>query len=46
MIVRSNGTIYWPNYDTSQMFEFAPGASAPTNVFATQGSGIDAAVGP
>jgi sugar lactone lactonase YvrE len=46
LIALPNGTIYWPNYDTSQMFEFAPGASAPTNVFATQGSGVDAAVAP
>ncbi len=46
MDVTPSGTIYWPNYDNSEMFEFAPGASAPTNVFATQGSGVDAAIGP
>jgi hypothetical protein len=42
--VTANGTIYWPNYDDDEMFEFAPGASRPTNVF-QRGGGIDAAVG-
>lgn len=46
MLVTPDGTIYWPNYDNGEMFEFAPGASTPTNVFATAGSGIDAAIGP
>lgn len=43
--VTPNGTIYWPNYDLGEMFEFAPGASAPTNVF-EGGGGVDTAVGP
>jgi hypothetical protein len=42
--VRPNGTIYWPNYDDSEMYEFAPGASSPTNVF-LNGGGVAAAVG-
>ena len=44
LTVAPNGTIYWPNYDSNEMFEFAPGASAPTNVF-LGGGGVDAAVG-
>lgn len=43
--VTPNGTIYWPNYDEEQMYEFAPGASGPTNSFLIPGSGADAAVG-
>lgn len=46
MLVTPDGTIYWPDFDDDEMFEIAPGASAPTNVFATPGSGVDAAVGP
>lgn len=45
MTVTPDGTIYWPNYDEGMMYEFAPGASSPTNEFATAGSGIGAAVG-
>jgi hypothetical protein len=29
-----------------EMFEIAPGASTATNIFRTQGSGVQAAVGP
>jgi serine/threonine protein kinase, bacterial len=43
--VTPNGTIYWPNYDANDMYEFAPRASSPTNVF-EGGGGVDAAVGP
>jgi hypothetical protein len=43
--VAVDGTIYWPNYDNGEMFEFAPGASSPTNVF-PGGGGVDAALGP
>jgi hypothetical protein len=43
LTVTPNGTVYWPNYDLGEMYEFAPGASAPTNIFA--GGGVDAAVG-
>ncbi len=46
MLVTPDGTIYWPDYDDDEMFEIAPGASVPTNVFATQGSGVEPAVGP
>ncbi len=46
MLVTPAGTIYWPDYDDDEMFEIAPGASVPTNVFATQGSGVEPAVGP
>lgn len=46
MLVTPDGTIYWPDFDDSEMFEIAPGASVPTNVFATPDSGVDAAVGP
>jgi hypothetical protein len=42
--VTPNGTIYWPNYDDNEMYEFAPGASGPTNVF-NNGGGVDAAIG-
>ena len=28
-----NGTVYWPNYDNNDLYEFAPGASSPTNLF-------------
>lgn len=45
MAVTPNGTIYWPNYDNNDVYEFAPGASSPTNLFAIQGSGLSAAVG-
>jgi hypothetical protein len=45
MAVTPDGTIYWPNYDNGTMYEFAPGASSPTNVFSTDGSGSGAAVG-
>ena len=45
MAVTANGTIYWPNYDNNTMYEIAPGASGPINVFDTQGSGTDVAVG-
>jgi hypothetical protein len=45
MAVTPNGTIYWPNYDEGAMYEFAPGAPSPTNVFSTSGSGVGAAVG-
>ena len=45
MMVMPNGTIYWPNYDNEQMYEFAPGAPGPTNVFKIAGSGVAAAVG-
>jgi sugar lactone lactonase YvrE len=45
MAVTPNGTIYWPNYDEGAMYEFAPGASSPTNDFSTAGSGIGAAIG-
>jgi hypothetical protein len=44
MLVTPDGTIYWPDFDDDEMFEIAPGASAPT-IFATPGSGVDAAVG-
>lgn len=40
-----NGTVYWPNYDNDDIYEFAPGASSPTNLFTIQGSGLSAAVG-
>jgi hypothetical protein len=40
-----NGTVYWPNYDNNDLYEFAPGASSPTNLFTIQGSGSSAAVG-
>ena len=43
--VTGAGAIYWPNYDDGEMYEFAPGASGPTNVF-PQGGTVDAAVGP
>jgi len=46
MLVTPDGTIYWPDFDDDEMFEIAPGALAPTNVFATPGSGVDAAVVP
>jgi hypothetical protein len=46
MAVTPNGAIYWPNYDNDTMYEIAPGASGPINVFDTQGSGSDVAVGP
>lgn len=39
------GAIYWPNFDNGDLFEFAPGASGPTNIF-IEGGGVDAAVGP
>lgn len=42
--VTANGTIYWPNYDNGQMYEFAPGVSEPTNVLFS-GGGVGAAVG-
>jgi hypothetical protein len=42
--VTPNGTIYWPNYDNKQMYEFAPGASSPTTLF-PDGGGVDVAVG-
>jgi hypothetical protein len=38
-----DGTIYWPNYDNGILYEFAPGASGPTNT--VNGGGVDAAVG-
>lgn len=38
------GTIYWPNYDEEAMYEFAPDASSPTNVFPTNGSGVGSAI--
>lgn len=44
MDVTPNGTIYWPNFDNSAMFEFASGASGPTNSFSIAGSGIAAGV--
>jgi hypothetical protein len=44
LTVTPNGTIYWPNYDNDTMYEIAPGASGPINVFSTNGSGVDAAV--
>lgn len=44
LTVTPDGTVYWPNYDLGQMYEFAPGASTPTNVF-SGGGGVDAAVG-
>jgi hypothetical protein len=43
MMVTPDGTIYWPNYDEEAMYEFAPGASSPTNVFPTNGSGVGSA---
>ena len=43
--VTGDGTIYWPNYDDGSMYEFAPGASGPSNIFPNAG-GVDAAVGP
>lgn len=43
--VTPNGTIYWPNYDREEMFEFAPGASGPSNTFLISATGADAAVG-
>ncbi|HEY6327029.1 MAG TPA: hypothetical protein VIW73_11020 [Candidatus Cybelea sp.] len=39
----SDGAIYWPNYNDGFIYEFAPGASGPTNT--VQGGGVDAAVG-
>jgi hypothetical protein len=39
----SDGTIYWPNYSDGFIYEFAPGASGPTNT--VHGGGVDAAVG-
>ena len=45
MAVTPNGTIYWPNEQDKQIYEFAPGASGPTNVFEGGSNGIDAAVG-
>jgi hypothetical protein len=45
LVVTANGTIYWPNYQFGGMYEFASGASSPTNVF-SGGNGVDAAVGP
>lgn len=41
--VTPNGTIYWPNFISAGIYEFAPGASGPTNVIS--GGGEDAAVG-
>lgn len=41
--VTADGTIYWPRFDGSGIYEFAPGASSPTNVI--EGGGVDAAVG-
>ncbi len=38
-----DGTIYWPNYDDGILYEFAPGASGPTNT--VNSGGVDAAVG-
>lgn len=43
LAVTPNGTIYWPNQEAKGIYEFAPGASGPTNEF--NGGGIDAAVG-
>lgn len=43
LTVTPNGTIYWPNYQLGEMFEFAPGATGPSNTF--EGGGVDAAVG-
>ena len=43
LTVTPDGSIYWPNYDNAQDYEFAAGASSPANVF--EGGGIDAAVG-
>jgi hypothetical protein len=43
--VTPDGKIYWPNYDLPELYEFAPGASSPTNVV-QGGGGVDAAVGP
>lgn len=45
MTVTPDGTIYWPNFDNNTMYEFAPGASSPTNIFSTAGSGTGVAVG-
>lgn len=41
--VTPNGTIYWPSFIGDGIYEFAPGASGPTNVIS--GGGEDAAVG-
>ena len=43
--ITPNGTIYWPNFNDGQMYEFAPGASSPTNKV-LGGNGVDAAIGP
>ena len=44
MSVAPNGAIYWANWEMNEMFEFAPGASKPTNIVPSAG-GIDAALG-
>jgi len=40
--VAADGAVYWPNYDLTETYEIAPGASGPTNTFI--GGGVAAAV--
>ena len=43
--VTSKGAIYAPSYNPAQVYEYEPGATSPTNSFATPADALDAAVG-